>query len=36
MDPDDTVRRLNQILNSPDVKGAQERLEQGFGLRIVK
>jgi hypothetical protein len=36
MDPDDTVKRLNQILNDPDVKAAQERLTKGFGLRIVK
>jgi hypothetical protein len=34
--PDDTVKRLNRILNHPDVKAAQERLAQGFGLRIVK
>jgi hypothetical protein len=36
MDPDDTVKRLSQILNHPDVKAAQERLAQGFGLRVVK
>ena len=36
MDPDDTVKRLNQILNDPDVKAAQERVAKGFGLRIVK
>jgi hypothetical protein len=31
-----TVRRLDQILNHPDVKAAQKRLEKGFGLRVVK
>jgi hypothetical protein len=33
---DATLRRLDQILNHPDVKAAQERLEKGFGLRVVK
>jgi hypothetical protein len=36
MDPVDTVKRLNQILNHPDVKAAQERLARGYGLHIVK
>jgi hypothetical protein len=36
IDPDATVKRLSQILNHPDVKAAQERLEKGFGLRVVK
>jgi hypothetical protein len=31
-----TVMRLDQILNHPDVKAAQERLAQRYGLRAVK
>jgi hypothetical protein len=36
IDTNVTVKRLNEILNHPDVKAAQERLARGFGLRIVK
>jgi hypothetical protein len=36
IDADATVKRLHLILNHPDVKAAQERLEKGFGLRVVK
>jgi hypothetical protein len=36
IDPDASMKRLNQILNQPDVKAARERLAQGYGLRVVK
>jgi hypothetical protein len=36
IEADETVKRLNRILNQPDVKAAQERLAKGFGLRVVK
>jgi hypothetical protein len=36
IDASATVKRLDLILNHPDVKAAQERLAKGFGLRIVK
>jgi hypothetical protein len=36
IEADETVKRLNRILNHPDVKAAQDRMAQGFGqLRVI-